>query len=173
MTVTLRGPIDLVGHSDAVAHGRIHQLNVSNGGVPKLAVDEATVWDRGLVGDRQGHPRIHGKPHQALCLLGLDVIERLRAEGHPIEPGSTGENVTVAGLDWALVVPGVRLRLGADVVAEVSGYTVPCRQIAGSFRRGDFSRLHADEHPGDSRVYAWVRAGGVVRVGDPVVLDPA
>jgi len=33
-------------------------------------------------------------------------IEALQNEGHPIAFGSTGENLTVSGIDWQRVVPG-------------------------------------------------------------------
>ncbi|MDX6614740.1 MAG: hypothetical protein QOD75_3926, partial [Blastocatellia bacterium] len=45
--------------------GRIFQLNVSSGGVPKLAVREATLTSTGLVNDVQQHPNIHGGPERA------------------------------------------------------------------------------------------------------------
>ena len=80
--------------------GRIFQLNVSNGGVPKLPVREALLTPDGLEGDRQAHPQIHGGPERALCLYALERILELQAEGHPIYPGSIGENITVCGLDW-------------------------------------------------------------------------
>src|SRR3712207_3923787 len=92
--------------------GVVHQINVSNGGVPKLPVPEAAVTVDGVGGDRQRDLRVHGGPFRAVCLFSLEVIERLRAEGHPIAPGTVGENVTVGGLDWTLVRPGVRLRIG-------------------------------------------------------------
>ena len=53
--------------------------------------------------DRQRNPRIHGGLERAICLFSLEVIEALQAEGHPIVPGSTGENVTLAGLNWFTV----------------------------------------------------------------------
>jgi MOSC domain-containing protein YiiM len=88
-----------VGRELSAMRGRVARLNVSDGGVPKLPVAEARLTPTGLVGDRQRFPLIHGGPDRALSLFSLEIIERLRAEGHPIEPGSTGENLTVAGLD--------------------------------------------------------------------------
>ena len=96
--------------------GRIFQLNRSPGGVPKLPVREVHVATLGLEGDGHAHPKVHGGPDRAVCLLSLELIQLLQAEGHPIYPGSTGENVTVSGLDWATLVPGARLLLGDDVI---------------------------------------------------------
>ena len=153
----------------------IHQLSVSGGGVPKLPVPEARVHLGGMAGDAQADRAHHGGPERALCLFALEQIEELRAEGHPIAPGSTGENVTVAGLDWRRVVPGARLRLGEEVLVEVSSYTSPCWKNAGWFADGDFNRMNQQTHPGCSRVYARVLAEGVLRAGDAVELldEPA
>ena len=148
----------------------VHQLSVSGGGVPKLPVPQAEVTAGGIVGDRQRNRRFHGGPRRAVCLFALEEIERLRAEGHPVAPGTTGENVTVAGLPWERVRPGARLSLGAEVVLEVTSYTAPCKNIGPSFRDGDFTRISQKLHPGESRVYARVLTPGVVRTGDPVVL---
>lgn len=146
--------------------GRIHRLNRSDGGVPKLPVREGWAGRDGLEGDRQRDLRYHGGPKRALCLFSLERIEELRAEGHPIAPGTTGENVTLAGLDWSLLVPGTRLELGDEVEVEVTAFTVPCRNIAGSFRDGGFTRISEKLHPGWSRVYARVLREGRLREGD-------
>ena len=151
--------------------GVIHQINVSDGGVPKLPVPEAAVTANGVSGDRQRDRRVHGGPERAVCLFSLEVIESLRAEGHPIAPGTVGENVTISGLDWSLVRPGTRLRLGDDVLLEVTKYTAPCTNIRGSFRDEDFSRISVKLHPIESRVYARVLSAGRIRAGDPVVLE--
>lgn len=151
-------------------HGRIVQLSTSPGGIPKLPVPEAEVTPSGMEGDRQRNLRFHGGPQRALCLYSLEVIQRLQREGHPIRPGSTGENVTVSGLPWEEVRPGVRLALGEEVVVEVTSYTVPCKNIAASFRDGEFIRISQKLHPGDSRVYARVLQGGRLRAGDAVRL---
>jgi MOSC domain-containing protein YiiM len=104
---------------------------------------------------------------RALCLYAQERIDGLRAEGHPIGPGAVGENVTIEGLDWDAVVPGVRLRIGAAEV-EVTSYTVPCKSIAGAFRDGAFTRIGQKVHPGWSRVYVRVLREGAVAVGDSV-----
>src|SRR5690606_8173674 len=119
-----------------VPEATIYQVNISPGGVPKLPVGVGRVTATGLEGDRQAKPGIHGGPYRALCLFPLETIEQLAAEGHPIGPGSIGENITTRGLDWALVRPGARLRLGSDVLVEVTGYADPCKTIVGAFNGG-------------------------------------
>lgn len=159
-----------------MGHGRppyphVHQINISDGGVPKRPVFEAKVTEQGLEGDRQRNLSVHGGPDRALCLFSLELIERLQDEGHSIDPGSTGENLTLAGLDWHLVKPGVRLCVGPEVRLEVMSYTAPCSHNARWFREGEYSRISQKKNPGWSRVYARVLQGGVVRPGDVVIME--
>ena len=150
--------------------GRIFQLNVSDGGVPKLAVREAVLTPEGLAGDRQRDLRYHGGPGRALCLFALERVMELQAEGHPIFPGSTGENLTVVGLDWSGLAPGARLALGGEAVVEITSYTSPCKKIAASFARGDFKRISQKVHPGHSRLYARVLRPGRLSAGQSITL---
>jgi MOSC domain-containing protein YiiM len=151
--------------------GSVAQINVSSGGVPKRAIDLARIDKRGVAGDRQKTLRHHGRPWQALCLWSVEVIESLRAEGHPIAPGSAGENITITGLDWRELRPGIRIQIG-EALIETSLYALPCYQNAQWFLDGDFERMDHRRQRGVSRLYAWVRTGGDVRVGDPVVVEP-
>lgn len=152
--------------------GTLASINVSNGGVPKQARPSAVIGTEGVEGDRQRDRRYHGGPERAVSLYSLERLQALQAEGHPIAPGSTGENLTIAGLDWDEVRPGGRLAVG-DVLLEVTRPAHPCKTIVGSFRNGDISRLSEKVHPGWSRYYARVLRGGTVHVGEPVLLSPA
>ena len=154
--------------------GRIVQINVSAGGVPKLAVPAAQVTELGLEGDAHRDMENHGGPERALCLFALEQIQTLQAEGHTVSPGAIGENLTVEGIDWDRVTPGARLELGAGVLIEVTRYTAPCFNIRKNFADGDISRVSQKRHPGSSRVYARVLTTGSIKQGDTVrLLGPA
>ena len=146
---------------------RIFQLNVSRGGVPKLAVREARCGALGLDGDHQAHPKIHGGPDRAVCLYSLEVIGALQEQGHPIFPGSVGENVTITGLDWPALAAGTQLRLGGEVLVELTRIAAPCKQIIESFSDRNSKRI-AD--PTLGRWYARVLREGVLRVGQTVAI---
>lgn len=146
---------------------------MSNGGVPKLPAREALLTPDGLDGDRQAHPLIHGGPERAVCLYALERILELQAEGHPIYPGSIGENVAVAGLDWSALEPGTRLSLGDEALVEITSYTKPCKTIAASFLARSFDRVSQKTHPGASRLYARVLRAGRLRVGQVVRVSAA
>lgn len=149
--------------------GRVVQINVNpKGGVPKYRVEEVEITQQGVKGDKQRDRRFHGGPDRAVCLFSQERIAALQAEGHPIVPGSTGENVTVSGIDWDALVVGDCLQIGDRVVVEITGYASPCSNIAGSFANGEFKRMSQKLHPGWSRLYARVLIEGSVREGDEV-----
>lgn len=152
--------------------GRMLQINVSRGGVPKHPVEQAAVTTEGIVGDYQRDRRSHGGPTRALCLFTIEEIQRLQAEGHPIAPGSAGENLTLEGLDLAALTPGTRLALGDEVEIELTSYTAPCDNIAASFADGDFTRISHKLHPGESRIYARVLREGTLTAGQTVRIEP-
>jgi MOSC domain-containing protein YiiM len=153
------------------ASGHVAQVNVNpSGGVPKYAVASTRITFTGVAGDKQRNRRFHGGPQRAVSLFAAELIDTLRAEGHPVAAGAAGENLTIVGLDWAALRIGDRLRIGQHVLVEITGYAAPCTTIAGAFADGDFTRISQKLHPGWSRLYAKVLAEGEVRQGDPVEL---
>lgn len=149
--------------------GRLHSINVSRGGVPKLPVPAAWIDFNGVDGDYQADRKHHGGPDRAVCVYSLELIELLAREGHPIFVGSAGENLTVAGVDWQALQPGDHVEVG-EVELEVTDYTSPCKTIAESFADRRFKRISQKLHPGWSRVYARVIRPGFVAVGDEVTM---
>ncbi len=151
-----------------MSEARVVSINRSPGGVPKLPVADVEIGTEGLAEDGHRYHK-HGGPDKAVCLYALERIEALKAEGHPIGIGTTGENLTVAGLDWNAIVPGVRLTVGA-VELECTDWAHPCATIVGSFHDGRSGRISPKAHPGWSRIYARVLRTGTVCVGDPVAV---
>ncbi len=171
---TLRAAADAAradGQMPATVTGTVVQVSTSKGGVPKLAMPAADVSFRGVLGDAQRVRIHHGRPWQALCIYADEVIEMLQAEGHPISRGSVGENITVRGLPWKDVRPGVALRIGS-VLAHVQAFAEPCATNKAFFLHGEFNRMNATHGP-VSRVYATVLEPGRVADGDAVVLEPS
>lgn len=152
-----------------MASARVVQINLSNGGVPKTPVACARVTPDGLAGDHQADRKHHGGPERAVSLFSIELIERLRAEGHPITPGTVGENLTVQGVDWATLSPGARLRFAGGVELEIVSYANPCSTIRESFKDLDSKRIKQDLHPGESRLYARVITPGEIETGESFV----
>jgi MOSC domain-containing protein YiiM len=152
------------------SNGHIFQINLSRGGVPKRGIPTAEITGFGIVGDAHRDKRYHGGPDRAICLYSLERIMALQEEGHPIFPGSIGENIITAGIDLGPIEPGARLALGDGVEIEIASYTVPCRTIRASFLDEHFNRISQKLHPGWSRLYARVLREGSIRVGDRIAI---
>src|SRR3954471_15525352 len=152
-------------------NGLLIRINVnSNGGVPKQSIASALVTSKGVAGDKQRNRRFHGGPQRAVSLYSHDHIQALQAEGPRIVAGSTGENLTIGGLDWAALSVGDQLQIGGRLRIEITGYAAPCNNISASFAGGEITRISQKLHPGWSRLYAKVLADAEARVGDVVII---
>jgi MOSC domain-containing protein YiiM len=157
--------------------GRIVQINISKGGVPKRPVAEAVVTPLGIEGDAVAHPSIHGGPRQALLLLAGEAIEEMKRLGYPLFYGALGENLTTRGIDHRRFREGQRYRAG-EVILELTRPRSPCGSLDGygqgireaiydvSVKAGD----PASPRWGMSGFYASVIQPGVIRTGDPILL---
>ena len=123
--------------------GQVLGIFVSNGGVPKLAVDSAEISLFGLVGDDQTDKKHHGGEMMAVCVLENELLTKLQSEGHPITPGSTGENLLVEGFNLTI---GSTLDVG-DCRLEVVSAATPCKTIDSSFTDGYFNRMSHQKIP--------------------------
>jgi MOSC domain-containing protein YiiM len=155
-----------------IERARVAQVNVSPGGVPKLAIEGAWVGRLGLEGDAHTEPEpMHGGPDQAVCLYTLESIGRVAADGHRAFPGAFGENLTLEGIELMSLASGDRLAIGGGgLVLEVTKHAAPCQTIAHWFTERQIARVSPKVHPEDCRWYARVLVEGPVRAGDAVVV---
>ena len=149
-------------HVGTVAH--LH----AGRGLPKPEIETAGIGWRGVESDVQRSRKHHGAPFQALCIWSMDAIRTLRSEGHPIDHGFAGENITVDGIPAGAFRPGAQFVVG-EVRGFLTSYAYPCSQNKSWFADGDFMRMWHGR--GDqSRVYAMVTRTGTVSAGDTFVL---
>ncbi len=151
------------------AMGIVASVNVNGGGVPKLPVNGSRIGPLGLAGDAHREPEpVHGGPEAAVSLYAQEAIERVRADGHQAFPGAYGENLTLLGIDWALLRAGDRLALGDDEAGsliELTQHAAPCQTIAHWFTERRIARISPKVHPEDARWYARVLREGAVAPG--------
>lgn len=140
------------------------------GGVPKTEVSTLRVHVNGCIGDKQNDLKHHGGPNRAVCLFSSEVLSEISNEGHPIYPGSVGENVLVQGIDWSSVQIGTQFHF-KNVVLEITSDAPPCRTIKESFSNGDFSRISVKKHPSSVRWYAKVIQDGELFTAESVKIN--
>jgi len=157
--------------------GTIIQVNTSQGGLPKRAVEGGFISEEGLEGDFHAHAGIHGGPRKAVLVVAAEVIDDLTARGYPLFYGALGENLTTLGLPLAQLRIGDRLAAGGALL-EITQPRGPCSalHVYGESLKDEIydARVQAldPESPrwGMSGFYARVLEPGYVQTDDPVRL---
>ena len=115
------------------------------------------VEDFGLRGDAHGGPW-----HRQISLLALESIEKMQAKGLDVHPGDFAENLTTQGIDVVSLPVGTRLRIGKDVIGEVTQIGKECHnRCAIYYQAGDCVMPREG-------IFIKVLRGGPVKVGDEV-----
>ena len=169
-----RSPAQVVAVHVSAGHTMGKQTQASIRLIAGLGVDGdahagVTVQHRSRVARDPTQPNL-----RQVHLVQAELHDELTAAGFSVKPGAMGENVTTRGLDVLGLPTGTRLRLGADVVVEVTGLRNPCYQLDGVAPGLMQAVLGRDDHGGLVRkagVMAVVITGGEVRPGDPITVS--
>jgi len=139
--------------------GTIHAVSVSDRkGVVKHNVPQARLLvEHGLEGDAHAEGGI-----RQVSLLSLASINKMVAQGAGVKPGDFAENLTVDGLEVMTLPVGTRLRVGKEVLLEIT-------QIGKTCHKGCAIReLVGDCVMPREGVFARILTEGVVKVGDAI-----
>ncbi len=144
--------------------GHIVAVSISHKrGIRKQNVPQANlIPDHGIEGDAHAAP---GK--RQVSLLGLESIKHMRERGAEVDPGDFAENVTTEGIELFTLPIGTRLRLGADVVGEVTQIGKTCHDRCEIFKTvGDCVMPREG-------IFIRVVDGGAIQPGDAIEVDEA
>ena len=113
-----------------------------------------------------GDPLI-SSPEAFGAMMAAETLAQMNGEGFRTEPGAMGEQIVLAGIDIDRLAPGMRLRIGGQVVVEVAQPRTGCDRFS-----------HIQSKPisattGRLGVMAKVIAAGEVRIGDSVEVLPS
>lgn len=107
-------------------------------------------------------------------LMHAELFDELVEQGHAVFAGDLGENLTTRGVDLLALPTGTRLLLGDEAVVELTGLRNPCSQIE-RFQPGLTAKVLDRDANGalvrKAGVMGVVRRSGVVRAGDPIVVQ--
>jgi MOSC domain-containing protein YiiM len=128
-------------------------------GVPKkdAGLAEAKV-DWGLVGDAHA-----ADWHRQVSLLAIESIDKMRALGLKVRPGSFAENLTTEGIDLLSLPIGSRVQVGEGVILEITQHGKICHDKCAIYRAAGDCVMPREG------IFARVIAGGPIRAGDPLV----
>ena len=127
-------------------------------GTTKTPVEEIFISkDHGLDGD--GHA---GPWHRQVSLLAAESIAEAKSRGLDVGFGDFAENIATVGVDWKTLPVGTRVRLGEQVVIEITQIGKECHnRCAIYYKAGDCIMPREG-------VFARVLAEGRIKCGDPV-----
>jgi MOSC domain-containing protein YiiM len=160
--------------------GILKQINRSNGGMPKLPIaGPAMLNDISIEGDRCRNTMVHGGPKKAVLMASAEVIDNLAARGFPVYYGAIGENLTVSGFEPHMWRAGQRYHVGMDAVIELTKARGPCANLdvyGPELKTAIYdAQCKAGDHTsplwGHSGFYARIIRPGLIRAGDPVILE--
>jgi MOSC domain-containing protein YiiM len=164
--------------AEPATNGRVERVSVKprvrgEYGLPKPSVPRLEITPAGAVGDHNNYrtEKLPGDLDQAILVITRDLLDQLRVEGWPVEPGDLGENVTVTGVPESALAPGTRLHIGG-VVLEISLACDPCTETyvlpyVGTERGPAFVRALT----GRRGWYARVIQPGTIAPGDQVFIQ--
>ncbi|BCA61780.1 molybdenum cofactor biosynthesis protein [Sphingomonas sp. HMP9] len=135
---------------------------------PMEVLDHAGITvESGLDGDFRGRVKPGGKGRRQVTLLERGDWAAAMAEvGADFPWQDRRANLLVDGFDLPQI-PGMRLRIGADVVLEITRHTDPCDRM-DALAPGLFAALTPDWRGG---ACARVLMGGVIAVGDEIRIE--
>ena len=107
-------------------------------------------------------------------LIQAELFDELIEKGFDIAPAQLGENITTRGIDLLALPKSAILKIGSDVVLELTGLRNPCSQIE-SFEKGLLGAVLDKTEDGElvrkAGVMSIVIAGGNVQAGDNVEIE--
>ncbi len=139
--------------------GKILAVNTSKekGTVKKNVHCAVLVEDFGIKEDAHA-----GKWHRQVSLLSHEKIEEFKKRGAKVKDGDFGENLIVEGIDLKNLPIGTRLRIGEDIILEIT-------QIGKKCHTGcEIYKLMGDCIMPREGVFSRVIKGGTVSEGDMI-----
>lgn len=140
------------------ARGRIVAISISTRrGIPKSNQNEVRLIENwGLEGDIHG-----GDWHRQVSILAMESVQKIRDKGVPVRPGAFAENITTEFIDVPNLIVGSRVTIG-ETELEITQIGKECHtKCAIYFRAGDCVMPREG-------IFAVVKRGGTIRVGDPI-----
>lgn len=115
------------------------------------------IEDFGLKGDAHA-----GKWHRQISLLGIESINKMRDKGYQLSFGDFAENLTVEGLTLPKLPLGTKLKIGEEVLLEITQIGKECHYDC------EIRRKIGDCVMPREGIFARVLKGGKVKVGDEI-----
>ena len=128
-------------------------------GTKKAPVAEVLIKEEyGVVGDAHADC----STHRQVSLLAIESIDKMRKLGFNLGPGDFAENITTREIDLVSLPIGTRLKMGDEVVLEMTQIGKECH-TACAIRRQVGKCIMPEEG-----IFTRVIRGGRVKAGDSI-----
>ncbi len=105
-----------------------------------------------------------GDWHRQVSLLALESINKMRQKGLDVNPGDFAENITTEGLVLPELPLGTRMKLGDDVILEVTQIGKVCHDRCAIYKQAGDCVMPREG------IFAKVLQGGNVKTGDSIIV---
>lgn len=141
--------------------GQIVAISISEKkGVTKKNVESALLEkEHGIVGDA------HSGSERQVSLLALESMEKMKEKGVNVKPGDFAENITTQGIDLLKLSPGMRLKIGKDVVLEITQIGKDCHERCSIYYQAGDCVMPREG------IFARVLHSGTIKPGDDIVIQ--
>lgn len=141
---------------------KIVSVNISpKKGMRKKPISESkVVIDHGLVDDAHA-----ADWHRQISLLAQESIDKMVEMGLKVGAGDFAENLTTIGIDLIALPIGKRLKVGSDVVLEVTQIGKECHTRCAIYRQAGDCVMPKEG------IFAKVINEGTIRTGDEIAVE--
>jgi MOSC domain-containing protein YiiM len=98
-----------------------------------------------------------------VSLLAIESIDKMRAMGLKVGPGSFAENLTTEGIDLLSLPIGTRISIGKDIVLEVTQIGKECHTPCAIYRQAGTCVMPTEG------IFGKVIRGGIVKTSDEII----
>jgi MOSC domain-containing protein YiiM len=130
-------------------------------GTRKKVVGQCEIKDGGLTGDAHADCNTH----RQVSLLAIESIDKMRAMGLKVGPGSFAENLTTEGIELVTLPIGTKLSIGKDIILEVTQIGKECHTPCAIYRQAGTCVMPTEG------IFGKVIRGGTVKNGDAISTD--
>lgn len=140
--------------------GKVVSINISDKkGVRKRPVDEAVINENYGI---QGDAHASSKWQRQVSLLAIESIKKMQDMGLDVKPGDFAENITTEGLDLLSLPLDTRMRIGKEVIGEVSQIGKECHTRCSIYYQAGDCVMPKEG------IFIRVLKGGTIKKGDEI-----
>ncbi|MEW6009539.1 MAG: MOSC domain-containing protein [Candidatus Omnitrophota bacterium] len=150
----------MTNQNSKIKQGKIIAISISKTkGTKKNNIKSAVLKeDFGIMGDAHS-----GTKDRQVSLLAEESIEKMRRLSLKVSAGDFAENITTSGIDLLKLKIGDKLKVGEDVLLEISQIGKVCHSPCNIYYQAGDCIMPKEG------IFAKVLKGGIIKPGDNII----